>query len=49
MSYKMNKSTFSPSETNANSDQLDGRLELQELFKTTPIPLEELMSQLGLT
>jgi len=35
-------------ETNSNKDQLDARIKLEEHFKNTPLPIDDLLCNLGL-
>ena len=41
-------STFSPKESNSSENQLDYRSELEKMYLNTPIPTDELMTQMGL-
>ena len=42
------KGDYSLVESNASEEQLSGREELEKLFKSCPLPTDELMTQLGL-
>ncbi len=42
------KSTYSKNESNSSPNQFDARIKLEELFINTPLPIDELMTQLGL-
>lgn len=42
------KSTFSNKESNASDNQFNARKKLEELYKSTPLPIDELMTQMGL-
>lgn len=45
---KNEESSYSTSESNSSEEQMSKREELEKLFKDCPLPLEELMTQMGL-
>lgn len=42
------KSTFSNQESNASENQFNAREKLEEFYKNSPLPVDELMTQMGL-